>query len=209
MPRSYELKQRAQASAETRERVALAAWELLAASPADFSMDALAAAAQVSRATLFNLFGSKSKALAAAFQQFSHAHRMDDLSKELAAKTPQLATRRFASAFVGFFAEHQAVLTRVRAHAALDPAIGEVVAERELRRQAGLRYLLQRHAQAATIALPKRSEAESVSCLAAMCTFEAVLPLIHQHGEVRAKRLLAQMLQHHIDGVLSTQSGFH
>lgn len=209
MPRSYAQQTRAQLSHDSRARIAQAAWDLLAESPADFSMDALAQAAQVSRATLFNLFGSKSQAIAAAFQCFSQTHDMADLSAELAAKTPSLATRRFASAFVQFFAEHHAVLKRVRAQAALDPAIGEVVAERELRREAGLAYLLQRHAQAATMTLPKRVETETVTCLAAMCTFEAVLPLIRKHGAAKAKALLATMLQRHIDGALHTQSGFH
>ncbi len=209
MRKIYTSEARSLSSAETRQRIAQAAWALLASSPARFNMDALATAAQVSRATLFNAFGSKAQALAAAFQVFSESQGMDDLSAELAARTPQLATRRFAFAFVGFYAQHMSVLARVRAHAALDAAMAEVVAMREQRREAGLAHLLQRHAQAATISLSRQSERETTTCLAAMCSFETVRPLIQKHGAAKAKTLLANMLQHHIDGVLHTRSGFH
>jgi AcrR family transcriptional regulator len=211
MPRSYTTTNRQLASDQTRAVLAHSAWTVLANSelPSAFSMQAIATHAQVSRATAFNLLGSKAGAVAAAFEHFAVANGMDDLSTALSLPNLDKATLAYCKAFTRFYAQHRLPIQRLRAFAALDPTIAAVVAQREQRRREGLRHLLLRNAHAHSVALPRKAEQHTVLALAALFSFEAVTLLLDGAGPSQATRLLAHMVQVQIDAALNLKSGHH
>jgi AcrR family transcriptional regulator len=211
MNRTYLAKARKDQALQTQDKLAEATWGLLATlpDPRDLSVDAVAAAAGVSRATVFNAHGNKAGLLMAAFAHFARSQAMDDMSDVVHHNNLNAATQRFCAAFVRLYAAHGAQLARLRAYAALDPAIGAVVQARDLRRRQGLTVLLQRHAAQATCHLSACAEQRTVSVLAAVLGFDAVMSLIAQHGERIASRLIQQTIQAIIDAALLRESAHH
>ncbi len=209
---TYDSSQRKQAAELTHARVAQAAWELLSQmkSPGDFSMSAVAESAGVSRATVFACVVNKAGAIAAAFEYFSTVNDMADLSAEVNLPRTATATRVYCDTFVDFYAEHRAVLSRVRAYAALDDVIGEVVHSREKRRRLGVGHLLARHARDATISLTPAKSKAAIDRLVAMFGFDLICALLDSAGsQSAAKRQFFGMIQTQIDATLAIDGAFH
>ncbi|MGH6657414.1 MAG: TetR/AcrR family transcriptional regulator [Actinocrinis sp.] len=145
-PRPYQLGRRQAAVDATRAKVIRAARELLtepAGSPA-FGIDAVAKRADVARATVYYQFGSKSGLLEALFDALADGGGMDRLAASFTKPDPLDGLRHFVSCFGRFWSSDRLALRRVRALAALDPDVGQVVAARDERRRLGLNVLLGR-----------------------------------------------------------------
>ncbi|MET7304762.1 TetR/AcrR family transcriptional regulator [Embleya sp. NPDC005575] len=125
-----------------------AARALLAApKPTQISVDAIAKAADVSRQTIYNAFGSKSGLLEALFD--SLAARADiDLPQAFAAADPDTALRRFTESFCRFWASDPVVIRRLRGMAVLDSDLDRLLRERDDMRRTALTTLLGAHAEA-------------------------------------------------------------
>ncbi|MYS84998.1 TetR/AcrR family transcriptional regulator [Embleya scabrispora] len=146
-PRVYKSDKRQSAAEDTRQRILAAARALLAApKPTQISVDAIAKAADVSRQTIYNAFGSKSGLLEALFD--SLATRADiDLPPAFAAADPVTALRRFTESFCRFWASDPVVIRRLRGMAVLDSDLDRLLRERDDMRRTALTTLLGAHAE--------------------------------------------------------------
>ncbi|MEV5574167.1 TetR/AcrR family transcriptional regulator [Spirillospora sp. NPDC052269] len=143
-PRPYRSDRRAAAADETRRRVLSAAREHLAGEGVTrVSMDAVAKAADVSRQTVYNVFGSKTGLLEALFDSLAE-HAGLSLEPAFTADDVDEALAAFCAAFCGFWASERPVLRRLRGMTVLDDDLDRLLRERDDRRRAGLSALLSR-----------------------------------------------------------------
>ena len=121
--------QRQSASEGTQTRIVDAARELLADPEAtvDFTVDAVAKRAGVSRMTVYYQFGGRAALLEAVLDNL--ADRVG-LTPEIAAAMqrlePGVALDQVVAVFIGFWAAHRLAIRRLRAMAVLDPELAGV-----------------------------------------------------------------------------------
>ncbi|WP_331770347.1 TetR/AcrR family transcriptional regulator (plasmid) [Embleya sp. NBC_00888] len=146
-PRVYKSDKRQAAAEDTRLRILAAARSLLAApKPTQISVDAIAKAADVSRQTIYNAFGSKSGLLEALFDALA-GHAGLDLPQAFAADDADTALRRFTESFCRFWANDPVAIRRLRGMAVLDADLDRLLRERDDMRRAALTELLRRQAR--------------------------------------------------------------
>ena len=164
-PRPYRLGQRQVAADETRARILAAARDQLA-EDTSFSIDAVARRADVARMTVYYQFGSKRGLLEALFDALAARGGMQQLPGAFQQANPEAALNRFIDVFARFWSSDRIVLRRLRAMAALDRELDEVLRERNEGRRNGLRVIVSR--------LPARTRhiAETVDLLFALTSFE-------------------------------------
>src|SRR4051794_29814298 len=129
-PRRYRLGERETLIGDTRQRILNATREVLATQDR-LTVDAVASAADVSRMTVYNQFGSKSGLLDALFDALAERGGMRDLAGAFHITDPGLAIHALVATFCGFWASDRLVLRRLRAMAVLDAELGEVVHKRD------------------------------------------------------------------------------
>jgi AcrR family transcriptional regulator len=164
-PRPYRLGQRQVAADETRARILAAARDQLA-EDTSFSIDAVARRADVARMTVYYQFGSKRGLLEALFDALAARGGMQQLPSAFQQADPAVALNRFIDVFARFWSSDRVVLRRLRAMAALDPELDQVLRDRNEGRRNGLRVIVSR--------LPARGArvAETVDLLFALTSFE-------------------------------------
>lgn len=135
-PRSYNLGKRQTQVSQGRRQILDAARSLLAeaSSYTAFTVDAVARRADVARATVYYQFGSKSALLEAVCDDLAGPGGMG-LADAFAAKEPAESWRAFVAAFGRLWDADRLVMRRLRALAALDPDVAEVIAGRDRRRR--------------------------------------------------------------------------
>lgn len=133
----YRPAQRQSSSEGTRTRIVDAARELLADpdAPVDFTVDAVAKRAGVSRMTVYYQFGGRAALLEAVLDDL--ADRVG-LTPEIAAamqqQTPEAALAQVVAVFCGFWASQRLAIRRLRAMAVLDPELSGVYRDERRRR---------------------------------------------------------------------------
>jgi AcrR family transcriptional regulator len=145
--RSYRLGQRETAAEHTRARIIAAARDLLAspdALSAGFTIDAVAARADVARMTLYNQFGSKRGLLEALFDDLAARALVCPLRAAFMCLEPREALADFVAAFGGFWSSQRLAIRRIRGLASIDPDFDVAVRQREQRRKDGLNQLVGR-----------------------------------------------------------------
>lgn len=164
-PRAYRLGQRQVAADETRTRILAAARDQLA-EDTSFSIDAVARRADVARMTVYYQFSSKRGLLEALFDALAARGGMQQLPSAFQKADPAAALNRFIDVFARFWSSDRIVLRRLRAMAALDRELEQVLGERNEGRRNGLRVIVSR--------LPARAGhiAETVDLLFALTSFE-------------------------------------
>jgi AcrR family transcriptional regulator len=164
-PRPYRLGQRQVAADETRTRILAAARDQLA-EDTSFSIDAVARRADVARMTVYYQFGSKRGLLEALFDALAAGGGMQQLPSAFQQADPAVALNRFIDVFARFWSSDRVVLRRLRAMAALDPELEQVLRERNEGRRNGLHVIVSRFpATGARVA-------ETVDLLFALTSFE-------------------------------------
>jgi len=145
-PRPYQLGKRQGQIDESRHRVIDAARSLLAeaGSYRAFTVDAVAKKADVSKATIYYQFESKTGLLEAVCDALAEAGGMSALATAFTNPDPMAALRLFVETFGGFWDVDRAAMRRLRALAALDPEVGAVISARDDRRRMGLGVLVGR-----------------------------------------------------------------
>src|SRR5579859_4577840 len=144
-PRPYRLGQRQAAIDETRARVIAAARELLvSADPGNFSIDAVAQHADVSRATVYYQFRSKAGLLEALFDSLGASGGMAGLADAFRRDDPLAALDEYIMVFGRFWGSDQVLHRRLRGLAALDPDLGEALRVRQEWRRRGAATLITR-----------------------------------------------------------------
>src|SRR6202171_3145813 len=164
-PRPYRLGQRQVAADETRARILAAARDQLA-EDTSFSIDAVARRADGARMTVYYQFSSKRGLLEALFDALAARGGMQQLPSAFQKTDPAAALNRFIDVFARFWSSDRIVLRRLRAMAALDRELEQVLRDRNEGRRNGLRVIVSR--------LPARAGhiAETVDLLFALTSFE-------------------------------------
>jgi AcrR family transcriptional regulator len=144
-PRSYRLGRRQAAVDRTRARILGAARAaLLAPRDAEFSIDAVARRARVTRATVYHHFPSRAKLLEALFDDMAARGGMWDLSDAFRQPDPDKGLERFVATFGRFWTVHRPIVRRLQALAALDAGLYRTLRARQEWRRTGLRRLVER-----------------------------------------------------------------
>ena len=145
MPRPYRLGRRQAAVDRTRARILKAARAvLIARGAAEFSLEAVARRARVTRATVYQRFGSRPKLLEALFDELARLGGMWDLAEAFRQPNPGEALARFVATFGRFWTTHRPLHQRLQALGALDPELGRSLRARQEWRRQGLREIVRR-----------------------------------------------------------------
>jgi AcrR family transcriptional regulator len=142
-PRPYRLGQRQVAADETRSKILDAARAQLETEDS-FSIDAVARRADVARMTVYYQFGSKRGLLEGLFDALAARGGLRGLPSAFQQADPGTALDGLIDVFAHFWSSDRLVLRRLRAMAALDPELDEVLRERNEGRRQGLRVILSR-----------------------------------------------------------------
>jgi AcrR family transcriptional regulator len=144
-PRPYRLGQRQAAIDETRSRIIAAARELLmAADPGQFSIDAVARQADVSRATVYYQFHSKLGLLEALFDAAGATGGLAGLADAFHQPDPLDALDGFVAVFGRFWSADRVLHRRMRGLAVLDPDLESALEARQEWRRRGAATLASR-----------------------------------------------------------------
>ena len=148
-PRSYHSPLRAAVSAQTRERLVAAAFELLALPEGlrGFSLEAVARRAGVQRLTVYNQFGSRRALLEAVFDDIAVRGGLRRLEAVMAEPDPHVGLALLVSVFCEFYADGQPVMAQLLGAGAGDPELKQSLRERNERRRHLLRVLVARMAE--------------------------------------------------------------
>ncbi len=170
-PRSYRLGRRQAAVDRTRARILQAARALLVArGGAEFSIDAVARRARVTRATVYQRFGSRPQLLEALFDDLARRGGMWDLATAFRQPDPEEALARFIATFGRFWTAHRPIHRRLLGLGALDAGLERTLRARQEWRRLGLRVIVgrvrERYGRPAASA-----EAETVDLLFALTSF--------------------------------------
>lgn len=142
-PRPYRLGQRQVATDETRSRILDAARAELETG-VSFSIDAVARRADVARMTVYYQFGSKRGLLEGLFDSLAARGGLRGLPSAFQQIDPRVALDGLIDVFARFWSSDRLALRRLRAMAALDPELDEVLRERNEGRRQGLRVIVSR-----------------------------------------------------------------
>lgn len=139
--------QRQAAGEKTRERILEAARQLLLSEKfSEFTMDAVARSADVSRLTVYYQFDSKAKLLEALYDYIARRGRMDRLAEVFRHGNDGLSwLYEFVGVFARFWASDRDVIRRLHGLGAIDAEIGEGLKARNERRRKALDVVLKRY----------------------------------------------------------------
>ena len=171
-PRPYRLGRRQAAVDRTRARILTAARALLVArGNTDFSIEAVARRARVTRATVYQRFGSRPNLLEALFDDLARQGGMRDLADAFRHPDPEEALARFIATFGRFWTAHRAIHRRLLALGALDAGLDRTLSARQEWRRQGLRVIVgrvrERYGRPAADALD-----ETIDLLFALTSFQ-------------------------------------
>ena len=167
--RPYRQTRRAEAVEATRQRIVEAARDQLVSGD-DFTVEAVAARAAVSRVTVYAQVGGRDALREAVFDHLGTTGGLTALATACAQADPVEGINRVINIFCGFYATHGLVLRRLHALAALTTGGDERLGERNARRHELLTVLLARVAQLSTY--PRLNVPRTAAMLHALTSFE-------------------------------------
>ncbi len=136
---------RAAAKEATQRAIIAAARDLLAERPwADFTVEAVANRAQVTRVTVYNQVKSKAGLLEAVLTDLTQQARMDQLLNDTEHLPPPDASAAIVLRTCHFWHAQRAILRPLHGLAGIDQVVGAALAQREGWRREQLRQLLER-----------------------------------------------------------------
>ena len=145
------------------------------------TMDELAAAAGVSRATVFNRFGTKLGVLQALYARCLESPEMEAIQKAMAIEDPVAALEALIDAGCEMWEEHGFIQEQLQAIVVLEPEAGALVEEQGNEQRADLRDLTRRLARADRLR-PGLGEARVTATLHMLTSLESFLWLRREHG---------------------------
>jgi AcrR family transcriptional regulator len=171
MARSYRIGKRGELAERSRKRVVEATRQLLCKQGYHgFSVETVADAAGVSRATVYNQFESKRGILESVFDDIGRRIEYHRVHDALAAPDPRQATRQLLAASCLAWARDQQVIGRVVGLVAADPDLAALVQKHELGRQAPIHLLVERLRRRSALRRDV-SAAEASSVLSVLTSF--------------------------------------
>ena len=171
-PRPYRLGRRQAAVERTHARILKAARALLVA-PGNtaFSIEAVARRARVTRVTVYQRFGSRSKLLEALFDDLARQGGMWDLADAFHQPDPEKALARFVTTFARFWTAHRPIHRRLMALGALDAGLERTLRARQEWRRQGLRVIVPRLGQRSRGSAAKPQD-ETIDVLFTLTSFQ-------------------------------------
>ena len=171
--RKYDQRLRADAAEQTRRRILDAVYQRLCEAPAEpVSVERIATMAQVSRSTVYLVFGSRAGLFDALGDDLRRRGGFDRVADVAGDTDARRSLRESIRAAVPIFAEHRQVLRVLYSMAALDPqAVGGVIDRMGADRAAGLAWHAERLAGQGALA-PGTTPAEAAHLLWAVTGFE-------------------------------------
>ena len=198
-PRPYRMERRREATDENRERILIAARELLAGQGSSrFSLEEVARRAGVARMTVYYQFGSLVGLLQGLCDSLAMAGGMSRLADVFSEGDALEAVDRFIAVFMDFWRSDRLVLRALAALAVLNPEVAAVLEERYEWRRKGVRVLLERVATQTGRPKPRRMEeaADVLYLLTTFSTYDTLASPERNHSEVvrLIQRLVRQVL---------------
>ncbi|MDB5405285.1 MAG: TetR/AcrR family transcriptional regulator [Rhodospirillales bacterium] len=174
--RPYSSAKREAKAAETRDRLVAAAAALLREpGGAALSLEAVAAAAGVTRLTVYNQFGSRRGLLEATFDALAETGGMADLASAMAIAEPRQALARLVAVFCKFWSSDDG-LAGLFATAAIDAELAQGMAARNERRREALSVVVRRQG-----GRDEQAQRDAVDVLFALTSF-AMFQLLRSGG---------------------------
>jgi AcrR family transcriptional regulator len=171
--RSYDMAGRKQAQAAARSRAVAAACELLSGKECDeLTFESVAAAAGVTRVTLYNYFGSRVELLLAVFRELGRRMRAERIRDAIRESDAEAALERLFVESTRAWQRERLAVSRVFALSVFDAELGRAVARAERKRRASLRSLARRLADAGVLG-SGTSAGEATQTLGALTSFQA------------------------------------
>jgi|SRR5215472_1373372 len=142
-PRPYSLGLRAEAMNKSRARMLAAARDLLLKRGiAEFSIDAVARQAKVTRQTVHNQFGTRSELLEALFDQMAQRGGMEGIAAAFRQADPVATLTGYIRVFARFWSSEREMTRRIHGLAAVDSDLEKVLTARQERRKLGSRNIV-------------------------------------------------------------------
>jgi len=169
--RSYDMSRRSRAVDAAREQASSAAYQLLA-DPAchELSLDDVARAAGVTRATLYNQFGSRAALLVAIFRELARRMKAERIYVAMRLPDPLQALNATLRESTRAYAREQRVIRKLFAFAALDAEVQVEVARSERTRRESLAHLAARLSERGQL---RMSVEDATALLASLTSFQA------------------------------------
>jgi len=206
-PRTYRMETREAAAAQTRVRILSAARDLLVSeSFSEFTMDAVARKADVSRLTVYYQFESKVGLLEALYNYIAKRGEMERLADVFRRGSDPLTTLHdFILVFARFWASDRDVIRRLHGLAAIDPEIGQGLRARNERRGQGLRVIINRYSKtySSLTSIEEPVAIDTLHMLTSFETFDALAGSTRSLDEVVA---IIRGLAHHAIGFVQQTS---
>jgi AcrR family transcriptional regulator len=166
------------AAAQTRDRILSAARDLLVSEAfSEFTMEAVARKADVSRLTVYYQFESKMGLLEALYNYIAKRGPMERLPEVFRQGNDPLRTLHdFMRVFADFWASDRNVIRRLHALAAIDAEIAQGIHARNERRRNGLRVIVERYCRSypPRTALQEPVAIDTLHMLTSFETFDAL-----------------------------------
>lgn len=169
--------QRQAATDKTRKRILAAARKLLLAPDfSEFTMEAVASAADVSRLTVYYQFESKTGLLEALYTYVAQRGEMETLAEVFRYGDPIQMLAEFILVFANFWASDREVIRRLHALAAIDSEIGKGILARNERRRRGVLVIVERYCKAYDLLSPPQVSVavDTLHMLISFETFDAL-----------------------------------
>ena len=191
--RVYDMRRRATAVDASRAQALSAAYELLAG-PAchELSLDAVARAVGVTRATLYNQFGSRNALLLAIFQDLGRRMKAERIYAAMRLPEPEQSLYATFRESTRAYARHQRVIRKLFALATLDRELGVEVERSERKRRQSLAHLAARLVASGGTCL---DVAAATALLAALTSFQVFEALAFDNGPSLTERRLIELVR--------------
>jgi AcrR family transcriptional regulator len=145
------------------------------------TMEELAAAAGVSRATVFNRFGSKLGVLQALFTRAMEGPEMDAIREALELEDPVAALEAVIEAACAIWESQGFIHEHLEAIAVLEPAASDLVEEQQAAQRAEIQDLVRRLARAGRLR-PGLGELRAAATLHVLTSLDTFLRLRREYG---------------------------
>lgn len=145
------------------------------------TMDELAAAAGVSRATVFNRFGSKLGVLQALFARAMEGPQMDAIREALEIEDPVAALEGAIAASCAIWDREGYIHEQLQAIVVLEPDASALIDEQKHEQRAGLQALVHRLSKAGRLR-PGLGQVRAVATLHTLTSLETFLWLRREYG---------------------------
>jgi AcrR family transcriptional regulator len=196
-PRPYSSHERQRTVDAGRDRILAAALEVMQEGDlTEFSLDAVAQRAGITRMTVYNQFGSKAGLFEELFDLLVTRGAFSEMPVIFTETDVGAAFDAFVAVFGRFYTENRAVMAKMRAAAGSDPDLDAAMRKRNERRKRGIETLVQRLEKGHQPSVPAAELVTTLDVLLSFNTFDMIA------GPTRTPKDVVPVMRRLIRGVL-------